>query len=136
MTKSSLSLANYLKRPNLLVHSVHDEDEDTTTGTTTKNFGWDFPKDIRKWEDFDLDAFNKFYEKEKPLQHILENQYDFNDPPNVPKFPFCEIRDEDSLETLLIISIQSTVSEALTVTQADLKAQPSGGVIYVSPFEP
>ena len=132
MTKSRSSLADYLKRPNPLVHSVHDDG--TTTGTTTKNFRWYFPKDIRIWEDFNLDAFNSFYER--PLRHILDKHYEFNDPPNVQEFPFCEIRDEDSLEALLIMSIQSTVSEALTVTQSDLRAQASGDFIFVSPFEP
>ena len=132
MTKFSSSLAEYLKRPNPLVHSV--QDEETKIGTTTKNYGWDFPEYIEIWKDFDLNAFNKFYER--PLQHVLDNQYDFNDPPNVQEFPFCEVRDEDPLEALLTMSIQWPVSEALTVTQADLKAQASGDIIYVCPFKP
>ena len=131
MRKSSTSLADYLTRPNPSIHSVHGDRP--TPGTTTKNFRWNFPDDIRPWEDFDLKTFDRFYAR--PLQHVLDSQYDFNDPPKIQEFPFCEIRDEDSLEALLIVSIHSTVSEALTVTQGDLKAQASGDVIYVSPFK-
>lgn len=131
MTKLKSSLLDYLNRRNPRVQGIHEGE--TTNGSTTRNLRWDFPNKLEEWDDFNLNNFDVFYDKS--LQDVLKNRYDFDDLPDVPLYPFCEIRDEDSLETLLIKSIQTTVSEALTVTQADLQSQGSGDIIYVSVFK-
>ena len=146
-----ISLEQYLRRPNPFIEHVEvkghkddnktdtkDKDDNKTKGknptASSKNRNWDSPSEVKRWESFSLDAFDLIYGE--PLQQILGLLREFNDFSAIPDFPFCEIRDEDSLETLLIRHVQSTVSEALAVAQSNLQVQDSSANIYVSSLNP
>ena len=144
---NTISLEEYLRRPNPKITNIEvkghrddnkadtkGKDDNKTKGknptASSKNKNWDSPIEVKRWESFRLDAFDSIYGE--PLQQILGLLGEFNDFSAIPDFPFCEIRDEDSLETLLIRHVQSTVSEALTVAQSNLQVLDSSANIYVS----
>ena len=134
-----VSLNAYLRRPNPTVRSIPtltsipNDDKPAKTGTT-KNPNWDFPQVIKRWKHFRLDAFDDLYGV--PFEGVLNKPSTLKVFPEIPEFPFCDIWDENSLETLLTLSVQSIVSEALDVVQARLKAEhlPDHKTIYVSNF--
>lgn len=132
---NSISLEQYLRRPNPAIKNIEvkggkTDTKDKNPTTSSKNKNWDFPREVKRWESFRLDAFDLIYGE--PLQQVLGLSGEFNDFSTIPEFPFCEICDEDSLESLLIRHVQSTVSEALAVAQSNLQNQSSGESIYVS----
>ena len=128
-----VSLNEYLRCPNPTIRSIPDDDKNAQ-GTTTKNRSWVFPQMVKRWKHFRLDAFDAVYGV--PFKDVLDKASTLKVFPEIPEFPFCDIRDENSLETLLTLSVQSIVSEALDVVQARLKAEHKADheAIYVSGF--
>ena len=88
----------------------------------TTNAQYQNPKYILRWEDFRYDSLEAIYNGRlrKLLNLEISNCIDRS---TIPRLPFCEIHDEDSLETLLIKWNHSVVSDALRVTQKSNKAQ-------------
>lgn len=122
MRQLKLTLEAYLKLPNPVI-SEHDGEKlnDGTNGGTSRNISWNTPTAIRKWKHFKRDIFDLF--NDEPLRNILQTEYTLNNFSDLPPFPFRDVRDEDTLEALLIKSNQSIVCEALDVAHSATQAK-------------
>ena len=65
------------------------------------------------------------------LNTILQHQSPSEDHPDIPHFPFCEIRDENSLESLLVLWNQIVVIRALTTAQDEFNSQRINDPIFM-----
>lgn len=81
---------------------------------------WSLPKEIVKWQDFEYEALQSIYDGK--LSQTLGRQFQLQDI-SVPEMPFCQIHDEDSLETLLIKWTHSIISNALSAAQRFLQVR-------------
>ena len=118
------SLLNYLRTENPAVdgHMCHGK------GLTTSNT-WETPKSIELWEDFEFKSLQAIYDGQ--LQEILNRRFILQEFSAIPQFPFREIHDEDSLESLLIKWNQSIVSHALSNAQDHLNNGQENDTIYM-----
>ncbi|KAL9128408.1 MAG: hypothetical protein Q9217_002899 [Psora testacea] len=87
------------------------------TKSGSKANPWDQPKKIVRWQDFEYDALQSIYSGK--LRQILDHTFDLDDI-TIPEIPFCQIHDEDSLESLIIKWNQSITSTALSAAQGYL----------------
>ena len=108
------TILQYLRKDNPPLKTQH-----CIRGKNTKSMHslWVRPGEIRSWEDFDLESLRAIYSGE--LNEVLQRRHPgLNDHANIPQFPFCEIRDEESLNTLLTKWTYSTVTDALVGAQS------------------
>lgn len=108
------TLLQYLRKDNPPLKTQH-----CIRGKNTKSMPsvWVRPEEIRSWEDFDLESLKTIYSGE--LNEVLQCHHPgLHDHAKIPQFPFCEIRDEDSLNTLLNKWTYSTVTDALVAAQS------------------
>lgn len=121
---------------NLLEYLMQKNPEIDTSnsikGGNTQSNGdmWKKPVDIVEWTDFEPQSLLKAFKGR--LAEILKTNLTGSAPLPIPAFPFREIHDEDSLETLLILWNQQIVSNALVVAQDQLPAIRSSGRIYMA----
>ena len=110
---SSQTLSQYLRRDNPSITNRY-----CIRGSNTKSRGnnWIEPQEIALWEDFNVDSLTAIYNGDlnEVLQCVLPDLHDHRP---MPQYPFCEIRDEDSLNSLLIKWNHSTVTDALAAAQ-------------------
>ena len=129
MNHHNLTIEKYLSLPNPVI-SNHDGEKfrNEISGGTTRNPRWVSPRSIHRWKSFNYDLFEELFDSQygRNLRDILKIEYNFADLSDL-RYPFCEVRDEDSLETLLITSIQQTVCKALHVAQSTLLGQEGRG---------
>ena len=125
MNHHNLTIEEYLSLPNPVI-SNHDEEKfrNEISGGTTRNPRWVSPRSIHRWKAFNHHLFEEIFLSKygKDLREILKIEYNFADFSDL-EFPMDEVRNEDSLEALLITSIQRTVCKALRVAQSKLLAQ-------------
>ncbi|KAG7007384.1 eukaryotic translation initiation factor 3 subunit L [Physcia stellaris] len=135
MYRGNLTIEEYLRLPNPVI-SNHDGEKfsNEISGGTTRNPKWVSPRSIHRWREFNYQLFEELFHVEygKHLREILGIKYNFADLSDL-KYPFCEVRDEDSLEALIISSVQRTVCEALRVAQWNLLAQEDCGMSQSDP---
>ena len=137
MSQPRRTLKEYLKGPNPRVVGIERKTSSSVAVTTNNN--WIFPFRIKRWKRFRLDASDAIYSKalEEVLDSECQSTCDCNDFSRIEEFPFCDIRDENSLDALLSVSIQSRVTKALKFAQNKLQGQTMVGEsrhrsIYVS----
>ncbi|KAI4157199.1 MAG: hypothetical protein LQ342_008466 [Letrouitia transgressa] len=127
MAQGKISLMDFLCRanPDINCYGVRK-------GTNTRYDGdkWGWPSEIKVWEDFDLESLKSMYGG--VLQTAFENQSDIQDFSDIPKFPFCEIHDEDSFESLAAKWNQAVVSHGLAKAQMRLESRKSRESIYMA----
>ena len=116
-TLFELPLLQYLKRENPVVY-YHSSSAGSNTKTTKSNRK--IPRYIRPWEDFEYESLKSIYGG--ALWSILDRPCRLPDYSVMPQFPFREIHDENSLESLLIKWTHSTVSDALDDAQKNHQA--------------
>ncbi|CAF9925980.1 MAG: hypothetical protein ALECFALPRED_003266 [Alectoria fallacina] len=75
----------------------------------------------RAWEDFELDSLGSIYGG--ALREVLQHQFVLRDISGIPQYPFCEIHNEDSLESLLAKWNHCVVSDALSKSQDHLSGR-------------
>ena len=120
------SLLSYLTQRNpILTQKCPD-------GSNTKSYRqmWKEPAFIREWKDFRPESLTGMYKGQ--LKRILDTETLVSHQIDIPRVPFCEIYDEDSLEGLLIRWTQTTVSNALVVAQDHLESICASGRIYMA----
>ena len=111
MASQKLSLINFLKQPNPKVCSEYAWEG---SNTRSANSAWKKPDHIRKWEDFEYTEVSAIF------GDLLKREIDQQKLPDFGKelpFHLTEIRDEDSLEALLVRWNNAVVSTALSVAQ-------------------
>ena len=123
---STQSLREYLQRENPVINNLPCK---TGKNTTTNNNNFTLPRYIELWEDFELDSLKAMYGG--ALQAILEQNFYLHDHSAIPQFPFCEVHDEDSLNSLLIRWTHSIVSDALATAQKQLEGYNHGVHIFM-----
>lgn len=111
MASVTQTLLEYLISPNPQVNSEH-----SWTGSNTKSTGnmWGGFKELEDWEDFSFETLDEIY------GDLLHRDFDQQDLPDFNKnlpYHLTEIRNEDTLETLLIRWNNAVVSAALAVSQ-------------------
>ena len=128
MPCSAQTLLGYLSRPNPHLTSSSCA-PGTVTGSNKKQANpWDVPKDIVRWEDFDFNALESIYGG--ALHDLLERSLALEDF-TIPAIPFCQICDENSLDSLIVKWNQSVVSSALSASQSHLETRLKTGKIYM-----
>ena len=127
-TKSSSqqSLLEYLQQKNPIINNARCR---TGKNTKTTLASWVTPRHFELWEDFELNSLKSMYGG--ALQSILQEKYELQDHSAIPEFPFCEIHDENSLETLIIKWNYSVVSGALAAGQQRLQRYRDWEQIYM-----
>ena len=126
MAAKEITVLSYLMRKNPVV----DASQGCKGQNTTSNRQiWKEPFRISQWKDFQPESLKSIYDGS--LKRILDMSVQFPDSFHIPPFPFCEIHDEDSLESLLILWTQQIVSNALAVTQDNLNSLCTSGRIYM-----
>jgi len=104
----------------LSVRNTHLDARASPRSQNTKSISrvnrWDQPKNVVKWHDFEYDALQSIYDGS--LSEILGQPFEL-ETFNIPQVPFCQIHDEDSLETLISKWNQSMISSALSAAQDD-----------------
>lgn len=98
--------------------------------TTSVKEAWKEPARIVEWRDFQPQSL--FMSFEGRLDNILKTKLAGPVPGDIPAFPFREVYDEDSLETLLILWTQQIVSNALAIAQDQLPTICSYGRVYMA----
>lgn len=122
MAYSTQTLLDYLTTPNPPINSEH-----SWTGSNTKSTGtmWCAYSKLKVWKDFKFDTLNELY---KDLLYRVFNEEDL---PNFnQKFPYhiTEIRNENTLNSLLVRWNNAVVSAALAASQGhSLKDSESRG---------
>ncbi|KAL8925690.1 MAG: hypothetical protein Q9208_003373 [Pyrenodesmia sp. 3 TL-2023] len=128
MAQVELTLSEYLRHANPEI-----ERDQLRNGTNTKSLSrrikLDRPDAIKEWEDFGLSTLDAVCGG--ALSPQLTHRYLLNKHPVLPKLPFCEIHDEDSLECLLGLWSWQVVSNALAAVQKDSLRHPSGELVYM-----
>ena len=120
-------LLDYLKNENPVL--VCDKCP-SGANTSSKPKTYLTPGRIDKWEDFDYDSLRSIYGG--ALHRVLKREFACKDFSTIPRVPFREVSDEDSLETLLTKWNQSVISEALSVAQQCLYKPPTTKIIYMA----
>jgi hypothetical protein len=111
MAPATQTLLEYLVSPNPQVNSQH-----SWTGANTKSTGnmWGGFERLDPWDDFSFETLHEIY------GDLLLRDFDQGDLPDFNKtlpYHLTEIRNEDTLETLLIRWNNAVVSAALAVSQ-------------------
>lgn len=127
MEVSKQPLLDYLKSENPVL--VCDRCQ-SGPNTSSKSKTYLIPGRIDKWEDFDYDSLRSMYGG--ALHRVLKQEFSCKDFSTIPRIPFREPSDEDSLETLLTKWNQSVISEALSKAQPCLYKPPAGNTIYMA----
>lgn len=112
------TLLNYLRHKNPALNNQRCRPGKNTTCAKTS---WKQPRIIEPWKDFDYDSLKAIYGG--ALNGILQRQSGPHIHPKILKFPFCEIYDENSLESLLVMWSQAIISGALVTAQGELNSQ-------------
>ncbi len=101
-----------------MVRNTHLDARASPRSQNTKSISrvnrWDQPKNVVKWHDFEYDALQSIYDGS--LSEILRQSFEL-ERFNIPEVPFCQIHDEDFLETLISKWNQSMISSALSAAQ-------------------
>ncbi|KAL9611726.1 MAG: hypothetical protein Q9167_003649 [Letrouitia subvulpina] len=127
MSKPNKSLRDFLSRTNPCIECGGRAGGTNTQCDPTK---WESPKVIKLWKDFTANSLNAMYGGS--LEKILEHQFEFQDHWGIPPFPFCEVWDEDSLESLIIRWNYPVVSDALAKAQILSEGRTSHELIYMA----
>jgi hypothetical protein len=98
--------------------------------TKSKTAKYVTPRWIDKWEDFEYDSLQSIYGG--ALDRVLKRDFPLKDFSAIPRIPFCEVFDENSLEALLTKWNQSVVSEALSAAQECLHKPQTSKAIYMA----
>ncbi len=98
--------------------------------TTSKARNFVTPGWIDKWEDFEYDSLRSIYGG--TLHRVLKREFPLQDFSAIPQVPFCEVFDENSLDTLLTKWNHSVVSEALSTAQRCLYKSQTSKTIYMA----
>ena len=98
--------------------------------TFSKANNYLIPGRIDKWEDFEYDSLQSVYGG--ALYRVLTREFSYNDFSTIPRVPFRELSDEDSLDTLLTKWNQSVVSEALSLAQGCLYKPQTNKNVYMA----
>ena len=106
------TLFQYLIRDNPVLNSASLK---SGGNTNTVKLNYFMPARIQVWEDFNLNTLKQTYAY--ALKLCLQTNSHPHSDTSIPQYPFCEIHDEDSLESLLVKWTQSVVSDALAVYQ-------------------
>lgn len=85
---------------------------------TESKRSWVTPAWIQAWEDFELDSRGSIYGG--ALREVLQHQFVLRDFSGIPQYSFCEIHDEDFLESLLAKWNHCVVSDSLSKSQDHL----------------
>ncbi|KAL8762103.1 MAG: hypothetical protein Q9184_001848 [Pyrenodesmia sp. 2 TL-2023] len=128
MAQVELTLSEYLRHANPQI-----ERDQCRKGSNTRSLKgrtpFEQPNDIKEWDDFGLSALDAVCGG--ALSPQLTRRYLLNKHPVLPRLPFCEIHDEDSLECLLGLWSWQVVSNALAAVQKDSLRHPSGDSVYM-----
>ena len=116
--KPAQSLLGYLRVKNPLL-DISLCGTGSNSKSTSKVSPWDPPTTIAEWEDFEYDALLLMYGGK--FIEVLKQSFELHHF-TIPKVPFCQIHDENSLDSLLIKWNQSVTCTALSVAQQRLKS--------------
>ncbi len=135
MYDAKKSVLDYLRLDNPVVSAVHYHKDDypqesRVKSANTSNIRYLRPKYIKQWDDFDFRSLEAIYGGQL-REALARESIDFTDHSAIPRLPFREIHDGNSLEALLIKWNQSVVSDALKMTQSRMGAGQSHDQIYM-----
>ncbi|KAL6715420.1 hypothetical protein ACLMJK_006381 [Lecanora helva] len=125
MSTSKQVLLNYLTKGNPRLNITACSKGRNTK--STKAYPWDQPTFIVKWREFEYEALLSIYGGK--LRDVLGQSFELENF-HVPRVPFCQIHDENSLDSLIIKWNQSMTSKALTAAQRHLKVHHSETVYF------
>ena len=112
--KSTQLLLDYLTTRNPLLNISA-----SGTGNNTKpSSPWNAPTIVIEWDDFEHDALQSIHGGK--LNGVLGQSFAL-DHFSIPRIPFCQIHDENSLDSLLIKWTQSVTCSALSAAHQCLK---------------
>ena len=120
------SLLDYLRSENPVINGDMCQ---PGANTKSKNHSWDTPRKIEVWKDFEYNSLKSIYGGE--LHRILECPFTFEDFSAIPRFPFREIHDEKSLESLIVKWNHSMIIDALSMAQNYLENRLSHDTIHM-----
>lgn len=124
MSSPTQSLLEFLRRDNpLLTEGIPPKG----VNSKSKSHNWVRPHFIERWNDFEYESLQAI--DDGRLDAALRQRQNFPNHSLLPPYPFLQIHDEDSLESLLIGWNYRVVSDALTAAQNYLKNFP---VIYMA----
>ncbi|KAL8739395.1 MAG: hypothetical protein Q9190_007803 [Brigantiaea leucoxantha] len=118
MSQLNQRLLDYLRLPNPQLDCKRWQKGNVVGKLTDHNS----PANTVKWKNFESDALKAISSGE--LKDALECRYEFHDHSDIPRFPFCEIHDKQSFESLLVKSNHTIVSDALAKAQTHLRVRP------------
>lgn len=125
MTNSAQTLLQYLRRKDPHLNSSKCKSGKNTTSRKTI---WDKPREIKRWNDFEYDALKSIYGG--TLHELLDCQFALEEF-TIPQQPFCQIHDENSLDSVVIKWNQSVISTALSAAQNHPNGQLPHEEIYM-----
>ena len=110
-------LSDYLKHENPAIKNHQPRNKKNTT-YKSEDAPYKYPKIIEEWQDFTYDTLRSMYGG--ALQRVLDLEYILHDFSDLPKYPFCEIHNEDSLESFIVKWNHSVICDALAAAQGEL----------------
>ncbi|KAL8770399.1 MAG: hypothetical protein Q9209_003825 [Squamulea sp. 1 TL-2023] len=130
MASKLWTLADYLRHANPQLECGQcREGSNHASGSSTVRGYKNRPDEVAEWDDFGLAAFDSLHNG--ALQEELKRQHRLLEHPIIPKLPFRDVHDENSLEALLILWNWQVVSEALAATQKESWKLPSNEAVYM-----
>ncbi|KAL9135630.1 MAG: hypothetical protein Q9175_003160 [Cornicularia normoerica] len=118
MAATTQLLSDYLKRDNPAIKNHKPKNKKNTT-YKSEDAPYKYPKIIKEWQDFTYDTLNSMYGG--ALQHVLDLEYTLHDFSDLPEYPFCEIHNENSLESFIVKWNHSVICDALAAAQGQLE---------------
>lgn len=130
MVLQDLTLSDYLRHANPQIDRTQcRKGSNTSTGSSSSRGYKRFPDDVLLWDDFGLSTFDAVHGG--ALRAELARQYRLREHPNIPKLPFCEVHDENSLDCFLVLWTWQVVSDALAATQRDHLTHHPNEAVYM-----
>lgn len=129
MAQNEFTLFDYLQHANPRIRSRCRKGKNTTMKSSSIKSWLTCPQYIEEWDDFGLSSLDAACGGS--LREELARRYRLREHPEPPEFPFCEIHDEDSFTSLLILWNWPIVSSALAAAQEESLKHPSGEAVYM-----
>lgn len=120
------SLLDYLTHENPTLSNQRCASGRNTTSNKTL---WKQPRYIEAWKDFNYDSLKAMYGG--ALNAVLQHQSPPEGHPDIPQFPFCDIHDENSLESLLVMWNQVVIVRGLTTAQEEFNRERINDPIFM-----
>ncbi|KAI4212011.1 MAG: hypothetical protein LQ351_005193 [Letrouitia transgressa] len=127
MTQHNQSLLTFLRQSN---PKIKRGGGPRATNTTCEGVYWETPTAVKPWKDFNLVSLNAMYGG--CLREVLRQNYNLRDYTHIPKFPFCEIYNENTFEALLLQWNHPVISDALAKAQDCSEGHLSRDPIYMA----